>query len=266
MFSVNLLVYGNYPELAARCLGSIVKTADPTLVAEVRVGMNEVCDATRDLVTAAMDSSPVPFYVYEEKKSGANVLKYPMMRRMLYDPQHPLPYQWQPRVMWFDDDSYVKGGKEFWRKAADAFEAAGSPLMGSCYHACYHWTDAETRAFYGQPWYGRQPVSPMPMFVTGGWWVADLEFLSKWDYPFRELRHNCGDIILGEVMRQQGLKPHHYRDGVAINADANGVESAAKRRGVTTRRPFEKPPPYDYSHHDFEVTVTCNSKKSSGST
>lgn len=265
MFSVNVLVYGNHPELAARCLGSIARTIDRDLVAEVRVGMNEVCPATKDLVLAAMQSAPVPFYVYEEA-AGKNVLKYPMMRRMLYDVQHPLPWQHQPRVMWFDDDSYVKGGKEFWRNAADAFEAGGQPLMGSVYHACYHWTDVETRAIYAQPWYGRRPVSPMPMFVTGGWWVADLEFLSKWDYPFRELRHNCGDIVLGELLRQQGHRPHAFREGVAVNADERGIESAAKRRGVTTRRPFEKPPPYDYTHHDFQVRVTCNSPRSSGST
>lgn len=265
MFSVNALVYGKHPDLAERCVGSIHRSLDPALVAEVRVGMNAACPETRDVVLGMQAACPVPFYVYEEV-TGANVMKYPLMRRMLYDPVHSIPHPRVDKVMWFDDDSCVVNGNGFFARAAAAFAAGGSPLMGAPYHAGYRWTDTERAAFAAQPWFTGQPLSPMPLFITGGWWVADLEFLAKWDYPFRELRHNGGDVLLGEVLRQQGRKPHEFRAGVAINADAMCRESSAKRRGLTTRRPFERPPPYDYRHHDFEVRVTCNSRRPSGST
>lgn len=257
MFSVNLIVYGDHPDLAARCLGSIVNSADPELVAEVRVGMNAVCEATRDLVLSAMHSAPLPFLVYEEV-TGANVMKYPLMRRMIYDPARPIPTEKVDRVMWFDDDSYVIAGHRFWADADHAFRTARCPVMGSVYFPGFYWTPAEKAAYRQQPWYTGQLTDTQTKFVTGGWWVADLEFLSKWDYPFRELKHNGGDTVLGEVLRQQKLRPHHFRDGVAVNADATGRESKAVRRGVTTKRAFELPPPYDYTHHDFKVRVLTN--------
>ena len=45
------------------------------------------------------------------------------------------------------------------------------------------------------------------------------------------LKHRGGDVLLGELIRSQGLKLANYKKGVAINADDNGKESASKRRG-----------------------------------
>lgn len=253
MFSVNVLVYGNHPELAARCLGSIANSRDSKLVSEIRVGMNAASRATRDLVLSAMDSCPIPFLVYEEE-AGANVMKYPLMRRMLYDPEHPIP-EHATHVMWFDDDSFVVNADSFWHGCAVRIAQHSPPVMGSLYYPKYFWSPQERRAFEAQPWYTGQMTDTKPKFATGGWWVAPLEFLARMDYPVRELRHNGGDVLLGEMVRQTGGTPHHYRDGVAINADDDGRESKAARRGVTTKRPFEAPPPYDYSHHDFRVRV-----------
>lgn len=256
MFSVNALVYGNHPELAARCLGSIANSYDKSLVAEVRVGMNAACEATRDLVFSAMESAPVPFLVYEEP-TGANVMKYPLMRRMLYDPQHPIPER-VTHVTWFDDDSFLINGGKFWLHCVEAIERHNPDVLGSVYYPGYFWTPEERRAFAQQPWYTGQLTDTKPKFATGGWWAARLEFLAKMDYPVRELRHNGGDVLLGEMVRQAGGKLLHHRTGVAINADERGNESKARRRGVTSKRPFEVPPPYDYTHHDFAVRVTRN--------
>jgi hypothetical protein len=257
MFSVNVIVYGNYPELAKRCLYSIARSADPKLVAEVRVGMNDVCEETRDLVFDLMEKAPCPFFVYQEL-AGMNVMKYPLMRRMIYDPEHPIPVSQVQNLMWFDDDSFIVNGEKFWADADAEFERCGCPMMGSVYLSGYNWTPEERVAIAAQPWFKGCDYSTRVKFVTGGWWVADLEFLAEVDYPFRELKHNGGDTILGEVVRQSGKRPHHYRDNVAINADKDGKESKSTRRGVTTQRPFQVSPPYDYSHHDFQVRVRHN--------
>lgn len=256
MFSVNLLVYGDYPELAARCIGSIVNSDDLNHVSEIRVGMNAVCEATRDLVLSAMESAPVPFLVYEEL-TGANVMKYPLMRRMLYDPQHPIRKQ-ASHVMWFDDDSYVVDGRLFLAGCAAEVRKHSPDVMGSLYLPGYFWTRDEKQAFTTQPWYTGQLLDTKPKFATGGWWVASLEFLAKMNYPVPELRHNGGDVLLGEMVRQAKGRLHNFRYGVAINADAAGHESKAKRRGLTSKRPFEVPPPYDYTHNDFAVRVMRN--------
>lgn len=257
MFSVNVLVYGDHPELAARCLGSIVNSWHAGLIAEIRVGMNAACAATRDLVLSTMRTAAVPFLVYEEV-AGANVMKYPLMRRMLYDPGHPIPDR-ATHVMWFDDDSFVTAGHRFWHDCAAQVAKHAPAVMGSVYLPAYHWSPLERHAIVKQPWFSDMvPMDVKPRFATGGWWVAALEFLAKMDYPVRELRHNGGDVLLGEMVRQWGHRLHHFRDGVAINADAGGKESKARRRGVTTKRPFEAHPPYDYTHHDFKVRVLTN--------
>lgn len=265
MFSANVLLYGDYPDLAARCLKSIATSKRAGLVREIRVGLNAVGERTAGLVAAFLESCPVRCHVFKERH-GRNVHKYPMMRRMLYDPELELA-PGATHVVWFDDDSFLledlndedcgvtHSARSFWERLADQVSRSQSQVIGSVYFPGYHWNEHEQAAIKAQPWYRGVGLTTKPKFVTGGWWVADYGFLRTWDYPFKELRHNGGDVILGELLRQRGLEPHHFRTGVAINADPGGAESKAPRRGDTTPRPFEKPPPYDYSHHDFEVDV-----------
>lgn len=254
MFSVNVLVFGSHTDLAKRCLNSILTQLDTELVQEIRVGMNSASPETRDFVYSTMSKAPCPFYVYEET-SGRNVMKYPMMRKMLYDTQYPVKTK---NVMWFDDDSFIMDQERFWTDADAAFSRCRCPVMGSVYLTGFLWTPVEAAAIKKQKWYKGKDMSKQPQFVTGGWWVANMDFLREIDYPFLELQHNGGDTILGEVLRQRKTRVHHYREHVAINADEDGMESRAKRRGVTTKRPFAPLPPYDYTHQNFEVTVKHN--------
>jgi hypothetical protein len=252
MFTVCVLCYGDHPDLAGRCLGSVARSADWSLVADVRVGLNEISRTTRLAVRAFARGCPRPVVAYEEE-AGRNVYKYPLMRRMLYDPARPPA----GRVMWFDDDSFVKdeSGPAWWRETAEAARQPG--MLGSVYVLNSPFTPAQRSAIARQPWYAGRPVDPphVPSFVTGGWWVADPAFLAAWDWPFPELAHNGGDAILGEVCRQQGVPLRRHNKGVAINYDkARGGESGAVRRGAKTSGPWSGPPPAGL--HDFEVTAT----------
>jgi len=252
-FSVNALFYGDHPDLAARLLKSLLATADWSLVDDVRFACNECCDKTRQYVYAVASSLPVRSLVYGEK-DGRNVGKYPLMRRMLYE-QGDRALR-STHVMWFDDDTYLTGDRSWWKTVWDL--AQQHTLLGSTYSIRQRGN--QHVAIRKQPWFTGKPVGANHRywFCTGGWWVAEREVLTRWNYPWPELHHNGGDSVLGELCRQQGYSIHKFNEGVAINADEQGVESAAKRRGMETRwiwQNYTDGQVPDLSHHDFECVV-----------
>lgn len=253
MISVNVLLYGDYPHYAQRCLNSIARTLDPGHVSDVRVGLNDVSRATLANLAAFGRAVSVPVYAFAEA-NNRNVLKYPMMRRMFYSPSHPIAVT---KVMWFDDDSFVKPETKshWWAACEQTMDTLDLKLVGSMYRPRYVWTVQERAKISQQPWYvDGSPLTVMPRFATGGWWTADLAFLRQWDYPVRELRNNGGDVLLGEICRQTRVKIDHLgKAWVAINTGDSGRESGAARRGVTTPRPYQEDPPADL--HDFECRI-----------
>lgn len=230
MFTVCLLTFGDHLPLAQRCLNSIVASADWSLIREIRIGRNEISNATAEYLAAKAREIPVPVLFFEERY-GRNVGKYPLMRRIFYDRDLPVTTE---RVMWFDDDSFVRPPqlKSWWGEVARLAERAD--FIGPRYHIFL--TPSQWRAVQAQPWYNRvpPPTTRKAMFFQGGWWVSRFELLKRWDYPFPELYHNGGDVMLGELLRQQDIRREHFNTGVAANADEAGVESKALRRGLTT--------------------------------
>jgi len=101
-----------------------------------------------------------------------------------------------------------------------------------------------------QPWYAGKPVPAghKVKFVTGGWWTIRTEVIRKYDWPVPELDHRGGDVMLGELFRQQELGMKHFNHGVAINADAAGVSSRSPKRGYDSR-------PIGYSYIPGAVSV-----------
>jgi len=235
VFSVSVLCYGDHLALAERCLGSIVRAADADdwrHVAELRIGLNAVSGETQRWVEAvatqaATSGCPRVLLYCSSENSG----KYPLMRRMFFDPDHPLPPS--GRSMWFDDDSYLRdpSDKDWWRRVAALMDTAD--VLGSIYRIRSR--GQQWRGVLAQPWYTGEPVQSKHVFVfpTGGWWVIKNEILKKWDYPFPELYHRGGDQVLGELCRQQHYCLLQFNEGVAINANEVGKESAAKERGLT---------------------------------
>lgn len=252
MFSVNILLYGEYPKLASRCLNSIRNNTDWNLISEIRLGFNDICDETRKISFEFAESLPVICHIYEELY-GRNALKYPMMRKMLHDVARPI---FADNIMWFDDDSYISGDKMFWSEVNEAL--IRNTLVGSKYRSITGWQGNQVEGIKAQPWYAGRMINNLSVFMTGGWWACKKSLFTKWDFPFKEIKHNGGDIILGELCHQQVYLMHHFNKGIAINADDTGKESRAKRRGITTKLPWQdyikdiKP---DYSHHDFTVKV-----------
>lgn len=217
IFTAAALLYGDYPELAVRCLAPLREAAALGLV-ELRVGANAV--SPRVLATIS-DLSPVV--------SPYNIGKYPMMRWLLDRATSDF-------VTWFDDDSYIT-------TSPDAFFAdlagvmADTDLAGSVYTIALRPGQREWIA--QQPWYKANPKIHSDefrrvQFCTGGWWCARVSKLREIGYPWSSLFHNGGDVMLGVAAAQQGWRVTSYNKGVAINADASGKESAAPRRGLDT--------------------------------
>lgn len=196
MFTVCGLLYGNHLELASRVLESISST---WLVGEIRLGLNEVSSDTFDFVCqwAAKKSKNTKVSLYQPD-NGANVGKYPLMLRMFSDIT-------TDKIMWFDDDSYLENSNEAWWKAVHV-QSKPYAVFGSLHRIRQR--GKQYMAIPSQPWYTGKPVDSRHLyrFATGGWWIGDVSFLKKWNYPFPQLRHNGGDSILGELVRQQDAK------------------------------------------------------------
>jgi hypothetical protein len=255
MFSVNVLLYGDYPSLARRCLQSLVDHIDKKYVAEVRIGLNAVSPATLTVLRDLVVKLPVPYHLYHETHMR-NVGKYPLMRQMFYDSLLPL----RDNVMWFDDDSYLCCGPRWWETVSswlDMFEVVGSiyrmPLLGD-----------QAKAIAAQKWFGGRPVKKgqLLQFVTGGWWAARRWVLQQWDYPFPALHHNGGDQLFGALCYQQNFRLKHFSAGVSINANEEGKESKAERRGISTVplwSTWQPDHPDDLSHQQFDTISTSSS-------
>ena len=223
-FTVCVLLYGDYPQLASRCLQSLVDVIGVDEL-NIRVGMNQVSPAIREWVQAWLPSERV--FLSED-----DARKYPMMRRMFYgDAPIETPY-----TMWFDDDSYLvrQAGAGPWLQMVEQ-AMVNADLIGSIYKMGFQGDQKEF--IRRQPWYtGKDPTQRKSFrFATGGWWTARTDILRKYDYPWPDLGHNGGDVMLGELCLQQNLRLRHFNTGVKINADDNGKESASKRRGLSNR-------------------------------
>lgn len=221
-FTVCVLMYGRHPDLARRCLDSIMSRLAPNQY-KLRVGLNEVCAETRAYVRGLHDG-PLDLRVYE---STENLHKYPMMRRMFYDSESPLR---TPYLMWFDDDSYLIGHYRQWLDLVRD-QMAKAVMIGGKY--AMELSGNQHLWIQDQPWYTGKRVSPRDKvtFITGGWWTIRTEVLLAHDWPTPELDHRGGDVMLGQLCRQQGYTMATFREGVAINADWQGAESKALRRG-----------------------------------
>jgi hypothetical protein len=215
------LLFGDYPELARRCLHSICK-ALPSSRCELRLGSNAISQATYNVIA---DEFGACFPVANWYDSPTNIHKYPLMRRMLHDPLNPVT---TPYVMWFDDDSYLQpdlnGAK--WLDAV-VQQMATADMIGKPY--TMGWGGRQRDWVKAQPWYnGNDPYKRAKLsFLTGGWWCLRADVLRRFDYPWRELDHNGGDTMLGELCVQQGLRKREWYSGVVINA--------AKRRGFESK-------------------------------
>lgn len=193
---------------------------------EFRFGFNAVGAETKAYVKEAIEQH---FHGAMWVEPEENIFKYPIMRRMLHE--RPLK---APVTMWFDDDSCLAPTCDVARwlprvlKLLDTYAMVGSLYRQRLLGGQAEWIKS-------QWWYNRKPVQPYVKFITGGWWAIRSSALLRFDWPIPDLKHRGGDVMLGALCAQHDLPITHFRDGVWINANDQGVESKAPRRGHNER-------------------------------
>lgn len=262
-FSVGVLLYGDHPQLARRCLSSLVASGlSGKFVQDVRLALNNVSEETHRFVheqaIPQLTACGIPVFVYTTEARD-DIGKYPLMRRMLYSP--PAASRW----MWFDDDSWLlpSVSQDWWQAVADK----QATLLGQPW-----WIRArgnQTDWIRKQSWCTVEPASRQYkfLFATGGWWVADTYFLYSWNYPFPELYHSGGDSILGELVRQQSGKLVTFYDGVVINGRDPSLPGSVYKQKETPSRgsgrrkrqyvgeDYSPDLAYSLSHQEFSCRV-----------
>lgn len=236
------LLYGNYTTLAQRCLDSWRHLPDKR-VQKVAI-CNEVCPDTANYVASLHEAGKI----HAIRDSFENRPKYQYMRMVF----NSIPTMGSAtKIMWFDDDSYLRpAAAEGFLELLDKLLAPPDVgMVGSSYTipmAGNQWGWVRE-----QPWCDRNLPRPAQInFLTGGWWCAKRAFFTEIDYPWAELQHNGGDTMLGVCCQHKRIKqislPKH-QPYVAINADDQGCESKAPRRGRS-----EPPLGYHYPHRGYQ--------------
>ena len=242
-FTVCVLCYGPYPDLARRCLGSILTTI-PRERMDLRIATNEASDDTLDFVRSI---GPDRLYV-----NTSNRKKYPVMREVFHDPQAPLRSNY---VVWFDDDAQVVD--PLWAtKLAETIinnHKNGCRLYGdkkfhdlTIYAKGGHRPD---RWFSGAAWHkGVQfrvrnsertaPNGSCIDFVVGWFWAIGTDVIRVANIPDLRLNHNGGDITIGAQVAQSGFKIKQFNKDKAIVWCPSKEQGG--RRGYEEKFPWSK--------------------------
>lgn len=244
IFTICVLLYGDYPELAKRCLNSLLPFPDNPLC-ELRIGMNAVGKETREFVDTYCNfhnSCSVNTSLYADNENNG---KYPMMRRMLN--QDPV---FSPYVIWFDDDSYVISPTNiYYKRLYDVMEmnyASRQKRLMTGHLRYINLRGNQEEWIKDQPWYKDKQLQDIPAdlsstlkrivqikhFSVGGWWCISTECLKQLDWPPTNITHRGGDYMLGEAMRQNDFAIINYEAGVKINAGGDGNAHTSPRRGL----------------------------------
>lgn len=240
-FTCFVLCYGDHTDLAKRCLESIINTAPPGRL-DLRVGANACSDRT----LAYLRGLPLTrLYVSTE-----NVKKYPLMRRMFYDPATPIQDNY---LLWFDDDSYVT--HPLWLERL-AETIAANHDHGARHYGWLHIHDTkmfaksghdprkwfqQSTSYRGKPLRVRGTKTEAPNgtvieFIPGSFWALHTQTMREADIPEPRLVHNGGDITIGWQVAQAGWKT------VGFNKDRQFVyTSGSPRRGFSERFPWANP-------------------------
>lgn len=151
--------------------------------------------------------------------SAHNLMKYPMMRRMLHEPPIRAPI-----TLWFDHDSYIDPAEnpDSWLDCV-VKNVSGCNLLGSVQKAKL---SPEQMAWAAkQPWFDPQRENTYLSYPIGGWWAIRTEFLRHLNWPSPDFQQKGGDVILGAAFKHRNIPFCHFRRGVRISANDVGVES-----------------------------------------
>jgi len=240
--TVCVLCYGPHPDLAKRCLSSILGTLPPDRI-DLRVATNQAAPATIEY----LKTLPITkLYINSENRH-----KYPVMRDMFWDEKHPITTNY---TLWFDDDTWIV--KPRWINdlctAIAGNHGYNFRMFGNLlYHdlAMYSKNGHDpTKWFKDADWYrGRDlrakgsrqetPNGSVIDFAVGWCWAIETAAMREANIPDPRLGHNGGDITLGEQMHQAGFNIQQWNKGKSLVACPTKEQGG--RRGYSERFPWD---------------------------
>lgn len=225
-----LLVYGNYYEMHKRCLSALARTHKDRL--ELRVYLNEACPETVRMAEDMHKNGRIAVLY----RSDSNKFKYPCMRQMFHDPEHPITTNW---TIWFDDDTMADVDNYWLEKLCQtAIDASKSDprlgMVGARYF--YSMNSPHIDWVKSASWYkgrdfrdkvGNQAPNGFKIhFASGSCWMLRSQCIKECDIPDVRLKHNGGDICIGEQIWQNNWNLKNW------NSDKRVVLwSSVARRG-----------------------------------
>lgn len=222
---VCVLFYGaddKHYRLAERVLNKPLQALAERNV-EFRFGCNAVGQKTLTLLQRQISSYFDAAVLFN---SHSNILKYPMMREMFHAPPIRAPI-----TMWFDHDSYIDPETDVdgWLSRITK-QLSGCDMVGSVQIS--RLADEQRTWVEMQPWKTKDSNTQYVSHVIGSWWAINTRLLMTYNWPPVSLNQKGGEILLGELFRQQNLHLCHFREGVRINVNEAGVEAAQPRTMV----------------------------------
>jgi hypothetical protein len=240
--TICVLCYGNYPELAKKCLTSILNTVPPERI-DLRIGTNEIGP---DTLSYLKTLPATKLYV-----NSTNRYKYPIMREMLWDKNTPINTNY---VVWFDDDTWVV--KPDW--VSDLCQTIidnhhyNYRMFGSMmYHDLSIYSKGGARPdlwFRTADWFrgrnfrvrgGQQEAvnGSVIDFAVGWCWAMATDAIRMANIPDVRLKHNGGDITIGEQMHQAGFGIKQWNKGKSLIACPTREQGG--RRGYSEKFPWD---------------------------
>lgn len=212
--TVCVLCYGDFPDLARRVLGSLLRFT-PTGAIRLRFGLNAVSERTEAAIADLLPLLNPELLI----QSSTNSYKVPMMRRLFHD--RPLSTPW---TIWFDDDSYVF--RSDWL-ATLCYHSRLQPNVDMWGKRLFLRGDQRHLKFISDaPWFRDREltVDDHPgryrfHFLAGGFWAIRTACLHELNWPDTRLLHFGDDYLLGEALRQHGHTLGQSFSGVAIDQE-----------------------------------------------
>lgn len=234
-FTTFVLLYGNYPDIHRQCLDALLTTLPPDRC-DLRLGSNELCAESVQYIEELQATGRVSLHY----RNATNRKKYPVMREMFRDPEHPITTPW---LLWLDDDTLVNQDPRWAEKLAQSIVANfdrperyrmwGRKLLSHFNASQIAWV-RQASWFRGRPLRdtgGRPtPSGNCTHFAVGAFWAAHVPSLLAADIPDVRIGHNGGDIMIGEQLWQQGFNVYPWMKGKEL---VNW--SAHERRGLNEK-------------------------------
>ena len=213
-FTVCVLGYGDNLTLMQRCLESIFAHTPPDRM-DLRVALNQPSPQLLTYVKGFDKKTVTKLYVDTKDRR-----KYPAMREMFWDPDHPIMTEY---VLWFDDDSHVVHPQwlQLLAKAITDNHGRGVRLYGVKYihdlvtykkqgYSPEKWWRA-AKWWNNLPMYQAKGTRESPngseiLFASGGFIALATEAIRAGQIPDERLNHNGGDITIGEQVHQAGFR------------------------------------------------------------